>query len=80
MKIIPEKKGINGKAVGSVLIGIVSILGIILVGDGSALGAAGLLLGLFALREIKSLGQQGRGLAVFGVILNFISIVRLFLK
>lgn len=79
-QIIQEKKDINGKAIGSVLIGIVSILGIFLVGYGAIISVAGLLLGIFALREIKRLTQKGRKLAVFGMISNCIGIVSLFLN
>ena len=77
---IPDKKDPNGKAIGSVLIGIVSILGIFLIGYGGILSVAGLLLGIFALSETKKLRQKGRKLAGFGIIFNCIGIISLYFK
>lgn len=79
-QIIPEKKGINGKALGSVLIGIMSVFGIFLIGYGAILSAAGLLLGILALGETKKLRQKGRKLAMFGVIFNCMGIISLLFK
>ncbi|WP_338473060.1 DUF4190 domain-containing protein [Niallia sp. XMNu-256] len=76
-KIILENIGMNGKAIGSLLLGIVSTFGIFLVGYGGILSIAGLLLGLFALTEIKKFKLKGRISAVIGVILNCIGIISL---
>ncbi|WP_223068659.1 DUF4190 domain-containing protein [Paenibacillus caui] len=77
-QIIPENKGTNGKAVGSLLIGILSIFGIVIIGNGAVLSLAGLLLGILGLRETKKLRQKGRKLAVAGIIFNCLAIVSLF--
>lgn len=70
----------NRKAIGSVLIGFVSMFGIFLVGYGAILSIAGLLLGIFAISETKRLGQKGIILATFGIIFNCIGIFSLLLK
>lgn len=77
---IRDKKVHNGKAIGSVLIGILSIFGIFLIGYGAILSVTGLLLGIFALRETLELTQKGKRLAVFGIIFNCIGIISLILK
>ena len=74
----PDKKDTNEKAIGSLLIGIVSIIRIFLVGYGGILSVAGLLLGIFGLREIKKLRQKGIKLAVVGIGFNCLGIVSLF--
>lgn len=74
----PDKKDTNGKAVGSLLIGIGSIIGIFLVGNGAILSVAGLLLGIIGLRETNKLRQKGIKLAMVGIISNCLGIVSLF--
>lgn len=74
----PNKKDINKEAIGSLLLGIVSMIGIFLVGNGTALSLAGLLLGVLSLREARKLRQKGAKLAVAGIILNCLGIVSLF--
>ncbi len=74
----PDKQDMNKEAIGSLLIGIVSMIGIFLVGNGTVLSAAGLLLGVLSLREAKKLRQKGAKLAAAGLILNCLGIVSLF--
>ncbi len=74
-----ENKGINGKAIGSLIIGIISILGFILIEGDSILSIAGLLLGIIGIREIKKFKQNGRSLALTGVIFNCFGILVLIL-
>lgn len=59
---IQEIKVTNGKAIGSLIIGIVSILGLILIEGGTILSVVGLLLGMIGLRETKQLKQNGGNL------------------
>ncbi|SDN39061.1 DUF4190 domain-containing protein [Bacillus sp. OK048] len=77
-QVIPENKGTNGKAVGSLLIGILSIFGIFFIGYGAILSVAGLLLGIIGLRETKKLRQKGRNIAMVGIIFNCLGIFSLF--
>lgn len=64
---------------GSLLLGLVSIIGILFVGQGSFLSIAGILLGFIGVREINSFNQNGKGLAIIGMILNFVDIFSLFI-
>lgn len=70
-----ERKEINGKAVGSLLIGIISLLGLFLVGSGGILSVAGLFLGVFSLKD----KQWGRNVGLTGIALNLIGVFSLFL-
>jgi hypothetical protein len=73
-----EPKKINGKALGSLLIGLISIAGMLMVGEGTLLSIAGLIFGLIGLRETK-LQQGGYLAAVLGIICNGIGIISLVL-
>ena len=77
-KDIEEIKVTNGKALGSLIIGIVSILGLILLEGGTILSVVGLLLGMIGIRETKQLKQNGGKFAVAGIICNCLGIVSLF--
>lgn len=68
----------NGKAIGSLIIGILSILGFFLMKDGTILSVAGLLLGIMGLREAKKLKQNGQGHAKAGMICNGLASIFLF--
>lgn len=76
---IHEIQVTNGKAIGSVLIGIVSILGFILLERGTVLSLAGLFLGLIGLKETKQFNQTGGKLAIAGILFNCFGVVTLFL-
>ena len=56
---IQEIKVTNGKAIGSLIISILSILGLILIEGGTFLSVGGLLLGMIGLRETQQLKQNG---------------------
>lgn len=72
----PDEKKTNIKAKSSLLLGIISIIGIFLVGYSPAgVGLAGLLLGTLSLREIKKLREKGIKLAVVGIIFSCLGIV-----
>jgi uncharacterized membrane protein len=79
LNIFTETRRINGKAVGSLLIGLISIAGIMLVGEGAVLSLAGLILGFTGLRETKQGEQTGFRAAAAGLILNAIGIISLIL-
>ena len=73
--IISESDGMNGKVIGSLLIGIVSLFGIFLVQQGSLLSLVGLLLASVGLIEIKQRSQKGYVIALLGLVLNSIGIL-----
>ena len=52
-----EIKVTNGKAIGSLIIGILSILGLILFEGGTILSVGGLLLGMIGLEKLNSLNK-----------------------
>jgi len=64
----------NGLAIGSLVLGILSLL--ISVWGGFVLGIVGIILGAIALKKIKEdPSQTGRGMAIAGIVLGVISIV-----
>ncbi|WP_431802253.1 DUF4190 domain-containing protein [Halobacillus andaensis] len=65
----------NGKAVASLVLGILSIVTMIIMVVGLILGAVGLVLGILGLKEIKRLGQEGKKMAVAGIICSSFGIV-----
>ena len=65
-----ERKGLNGKAVASFILGLVSIVIVIIPLIGAILGIVGVILGMMARYEVKRSGQEGRKLAIAGVILG----------
>lgn len=65
----------NGKAVASLILGILSIVTIIFVGLGIILGIIGLILGIIGLREIKRFKQEGRKMAITGIICSSLGII-----
>lgn len=65
----------NGKAVAALVLGILSIVTIIFTGFGIFLGIIGLILGIFGLREINRYKQEGRKMAVTGIICSSLGIV-----
>lgn len=67
----------NGKAVFSLVIGILAVVGIFLVGEGTMIYVLGLFLGMVALVEIKTNKQDGLKIAWWGIILNCIGVLRL---
>ncbi|MCA1060364.1 DUF4190 domain-containing protein [Rossellomorea aquimaris] len=71
----PVRKGLNGKAVASFILGIVSIVIVIIPMIGAIFGVVGVILGMIARHEVKRSGQEGRGLAIAGVIFSGIGIL-----
>lgn len=69
----------NGNALVSLLIGILAVVGIFLIGEGTIIYVFGLFLGIIALKEIKTKKQQGTKIAWLGIILNSIGVLRLLL-
>ena len=65
----------NGKALGTLILGIISILGLIFIKEGTHLSIAGLLLGIISLKEIKQFKQMGRKLALVGIAFNLIGFI-----
>jgi hypothetical protein len=65
----------NGKALGTLILGIISILGLIFIKEGTLLSIAGLLLGIISLKEIKQYKQIGRKLALVGIVFNLIGFI-----
>ncbi|PTL40144.1 DUF4190 domain-containing protein [Alkalicoccus saliphilus] len=75
-RLEPVKDENNIKAVVSLVIGIISILFTFLIGIfGLPLAAAGLVIGILALRDIKRNNQPGRGTAVAGIVCSSIGIL-----
>lgn len=64
----PRPPGTNGKAITSL---VASLAGLVLFGLPSV---AGLILGIMAMRETKSTGQDGHGLALAGVIVGALAV------
>jgi hypothetical protein len=58
----PAKRGTNGRAIGAL---VAALVGILACGIGAAVGA---ILGHIALNQIKKSGEEGRGMALAGVI------------
>ena len=65
----------NGFAVGSLIIGCLSIIGLILSQDGRLLSIMGILLGIIGLKEVKQFKQKGTKLALVGIIFNSIGLI-----
>ena len=72
-----ENEHMNGKAVGSLVIGVLAVIGLFLIGEGTMIYVLGLFLGLIALQEIKTYKQKGIKMAWWGIALNCIGILRL---
>jgi uncharacterized membrane protein len=65
----------NGKAITSLVLGILSLATIIFTGLGIILGFIGMVLGIIGIKEISRLKQEGRKMAVTGIILSSLGIV-----
>ncbi len=65
----------NGMAIASLVLGIISLLGICAAGFGGLLGIVAIILGVLARRKVK-LGQAGQGgLAIGGIVTGAIGVV-----
>ncbi|WP_226666233.1 DUF4190 domain-containing protein [Metabacillus litoralis] len=65
----------NGKAIATLILGILSILAIAFSGLGLLLGVTGLILGIIGLNEIKRFGHEGRKMAIVGIVCSCLSIL-----
>lgn len=63
------------EAVLSIIIGILSILGVIFLDNGGTLGGFGLVIAYTAYKEIKESKQKGQTLIVLGAVCSLIGIV-----
>ncbi|MCW3491693.1 DUF4190 domain-containing protein [Dethiobacter alkaliphilus] len=72
---VQESKITNGKAIASLVLGIVSIITTILSIIGLILGVIGLILGIIGLTEINHFKQEGRKVAVAGIICSSVGIL-----
>ncbi|MFI8575324.1 DUF4190 domain-containing protein [Rossellomorea aquimaris] len=70
-----ERKGLNGKAVAAFILGVLSIIIVIIPLIGAVLGIVGVILGMIGLKELKRENQEGRNLAIAGVILSMTGIL-----
>ncbi len=75
LNIQDPKKTTNGKAIGSLIIGIIAILGLIFFQEGTLLSIAGLILGIMSLKETKPFKEIGSKLVMGGILLNFIGFI-----
>lgn len=67
-----QQKPTNGLAIASMVTSLVGLLGCLCYGLGGIIGLIGAILGHVALRQIKTGGQQGRGMALAGVIVGWL--------
>lgn len=74
-QLMAEKNNINSKVIGSLLIGFLSLIGLLLVQEGSLLSIIGILFGIVGLIEIKQQRQKGIVIAILGLVLNCIGLV-----
>lgn len=72
---VSKSKVTNGKAIASLILGILSIVTFILTLVGIILGIIGLILGIIGLKEINRFTQDGRKMAVAGVICSSFGIL-----
>lgn len=68
------EKNTNGIAIGSFMIGIISIFGLIFIQEGTALSIAGLILGVFSLKETQA-RLVSRKLGLIGIAFNLIGFI-----
>lgn len=73
--VVTTKK--NGLAIASLVVGIVSLIPVISLGNifGLLEGIIAVILGFIGASQIKKLSQGGKGIAVAGIILGFVGIV-----
>jgi hypothetical protein len=64
----------NGMAIASMVLGICGILFCFCYGFGLLPGAVGAILGHVSMKQIKDRGEQGRGMALAGVITGWVAV------
>lgn len=72
--VLPVKK--NGLAIASLVVGIVSVIPILSLGNvfGLIEGIVAVVLGFIGVSQIKKSSQGGKGMAVAGIIMGFVTI------
>lgn len=66
---VDKEKSTNGKAIGSVVLGVVGVTGVPFVA-----AIVAIVLGHMARQEIAVSGQEGKGLATTGIVLGWIGL------
>ncbi|MGM0845670.1 MAG: DUF4190 domain-containing protein [Bacillota bacterium] len=69
------EKNTNGKALGSLLMGIIAIAGLFFFKEGTILSIVGIVLGIISNKEIKQYEQKGSKLALVGMVFSLIGLV-----
>jgi uncharacterized BrkB/YihY/UPF0761 family membrane protein len=69
-----ERNVSNRTAITTLILGILSIV-TLFFGVGIILGVIGLIIGIVALKEIKRFKQEGRKMAITGIVCNVIGII-----
>jgi hypothetical protein len=67
-----QPRSTNGMAIASMVTSLVGVAGCLCYGLGGILGLVGAILGHVSLRQVKQRGQQGRGMALTGVIVGWV--------
>lgn len=66
---------VNGKAIAAVILGIISTVTVIFGGLGIIFGLIGLIIGVIGLKEINRFKQEGRKMAITGIVFSSIGII-----
>lgn len=74
MNLEDLEKNTVGKAIGSLILGLISIFGLMFIQEGTALCIAGLILGIDSLNE-TIVNQLGRKLSLVGIVFNLIGLI-----
>jgi uncharacterized membrane protein len=69
------EKVVNNKAAASLVIGVLTIIGLFVFEEGTLLSIVGLLLGVISLKETKQYKGKGRKLALVGIVFNLIGLI-----
>lgn len=72
--VYPGTRGTNGLAIGSMVVSIVGALTFWCYGLGGVFGLVGAILGHVALHQVRSHGDQGRGMAIAGVVIGWLAV------
>lgn len=71
-----EKNNVtNGKGIASLILGVISIVASLIPIAGGILGIIGLILGIIGLRDISRLKQNGKKIAIGGIVCSSLGIL-----
>ena len=73
--VVAAGPGTNGLSIAAMVISIVGAVGLICYGVGGFIGIVGAIMGHVAKRQIAERGEGGRGMALAGIIVGWISTV-----